>query len=158
MKSLLNILIITLITTLFCRAQKIDIEKVGGGHKFSQNGQVLTIDNLSSKLASNEEALRLINKAKSSATFVTILGYAGGGLIGYPLGTAIAGGKANWGIAGVGAGLLAIAFPIAAGADKKTKQAVELYNASLNPTSYLNAKPEINFVANANGIGFAMSF
>jgi hypothetical protein len=158
MKNLLSILIITLITTLFCQAQKIDIEKVGGGHKFSQNGQVLTIDNLSSKLASNEEALRLINKAKSSATFVTILGYAGGGLIGYPLGTAIAGGKANWGIAGVGAGLLAIAFPIAAGADKKTKQAVELYNASLNPTSYLNATPEINFVVNANGIGFAMNF
>jgi hypothetical protein len=158
MNNLLITMIIVFVSTTFCQAQKIDIEKVGGGHKFSQNGQVLTIDNLSSKLASNEEALRLINKAKSSATFVTILGYAGGGLIGYPLGTAIAGGKANWGIAGVGAGLLAIAFPIAAGADKKTKQAVELYNASLNPTSYFLSKSELNVVANANGVGLSISF
>lgn len=158
MKNILITMIIAFASTTFCLAQKIDIEKVGGGHKFSQNGVVLTMDNISSKVASNEESLRLINKAKSSATFATILGYAGGGLIGWPLGTAIAGGKANWGIAGIGAGLLAIAFPIAGGADKKTKQAVELYNASLNPTSYFHSKPELNVVANANGIGLSMSF
>lgn len=151
-------MIIAFASTTFCQAQKIDIEKVGGGHKFTQNGIVLTMDNLSSKVASNKESVRLINKAKSTATFVTILGYAGGGLIGYPLGTAIGGGKANWGIAGIGAGLLAIAFPIAAGADKKTKQAVELYNASLNPTSYLHTKSELNAVANAHGIGLSMRF
>ena len=158
MKNLLITMSVTLVSTIFCQAQKIEIDKVGGGHKFTQNGVVLTIDNLSSKVASNEESLRLINKAKSSATFATILGYAGGGLIGWPVGTAIGGGKANWGIAGIGAGLLAIAFPVAAGADKKTKQAVELYNASLNPTSYFNSKPELNVVANANGIGLSMRF
>lgn len=158
MKNLLLIMSVTLLSTVFCQAQKIDVEKVAGGHKFTQNGVVLTIDNLSSKVASNEESLRLINKAKSSATFATILGYAGGGLIGWPLGTAIAGGKANWGIAGIGAGLVAIAFPVAKGADKKAKQAVELYNASLNPTSYFQSKPELNVVANANGIGLSMRF
>lgn len=158
MKNVLITMIIALVGTTFCEAQKIDIEKVGGGHKFSQNGLVLTMDNLSSRVASNQESLRLINKAKTSVTFATILGYAGGGLIGWPVGTAIGGGKANWGIAGIGAGLLAIAFPVAAGADKKTKQAVELYNASLNPTSYIHSKPELNVVANANGIGLSMSF
>lgn len=158
MKNLLITTTIAFLFTTFCLVQKIDIEKVGGGHKFTQNGQVMTMDNLSSKMASNEESLRLINKAKSSATFATILGYAGGGLIGWPVGTAIGGGKANWGIAGIGAGLLAIAFPIAGGADKKTKQAVELYNASLNPTSYIQYRSELNVVANANGIGLSMSF
>lgn len=158
MKNLIITTTIAFLFTTFCLAQKIDIEKVGGGHKFTQNGQVMTMDNLSSKMASNEESLRLINKAKSSATFATILGYAGGGLIGWPVGTAIGGGKANWGIAGIGAGLLAIAFPIAGGADKKTKQAVELYNASLNPTSYIQYRSELNVVANANGIGLSMSF
>jgi hypothetical protein len=158
MKNILIIMIIAFASITFCQAQKIEIEKVGGGHKFTQNGQVLTIDNLSRKVASNEESLRLINKAKTSGTFATILGYAGGGLIGWPVGTAIGGGKANWGIAGIGAGLLAIAFPVAAGADKKTKQAVELYNASLNPTSFIHSKPELNVVANANGIGLSVSF
>jgi hypothetical protein len=99
-----------------------------------------------------------MNKAKTSGTFATVLGYAGGFLIGWPIGTAIGGGKANWGLAGIGAGILAIAFPVASGADKKTKQAVELYNASLNPTSYFQSKPELNVVANANGIGLAMRF
>jgi hypothetical protein len=158
MKNILITMIIAFVSIPFCQAQKIEIEKVGGGHKFTQNGQILTIDNLSRKVASNEESLRLINKAKTSGTFATILGYAGGGLIGWPLGTAIGGGKANWGIAGIGAGLLAIAFPVAAGADKKTKQAVELYNASLNPISFIHSKPELNVVANANGIGLSMSF
>lgn len=158
MKNIFITMISAFVMTTICQAQKIDIEKVGGGHKFSQNGQVLTIDNLSSKVASNEESLRLINKAKTSGTFATVLGYAGGFLIGWPIGTAIGGGKANWGVAGIGAGILAIAFPVASGADKKTKQAVELYNASLNPTSYFYSKPELNVVANANGIGLAMRF
>lgn len=151
-------MITVFVLTTFCQAQKIEIEKVGGGHKFTQNGVVLTIDNLSGKVSSNEESLRLIKKAKSAGTFATILGYAGGGLIGWPIGTAIGGGKANWGIAGIGAGILAIAFPVASGADKKTKQAVELFNASLNPTSYFQSKPELNVVANANGIGLSMRF
>lgn len=151
-------MIIAFVSTTIGLAQKIDIEKVGGGHKFTQNGANLTIDNLSSIVKSNEKSLRLINKAKSSASFATILGYAGGGLIGWPLGTAIGGGKANWGIAGIGAGILAIAFPIASGADKKIKQAVELYNSSLNPTYSLKYKPELNVVANANGVGLSVRF
>jgi hypothetical protein len=158
MKNFSITLIIAFVSTAFCLAQKIDIEKVPGGHKFSQDGVILTIDKLSSKVSSNKESLRLINKAKSTGTFVSVLGYAGGFLIGWPIGTAIGGGKANWGIAGIGAGILAVAFPIASGADKKTKQAVELYNASLNPTSYLKSKSEFNVVANANGIGLAIRF
>jgi hypothetical protein len=158
MKNIFITLISAFVMTTICQAQKIDIEKVGGGHKYSQNGVVLTMDNLPGKVASNKESLSLINKAKSSAKFVTVLGYAGGFLIGWPIGTAIGGGKANWGIAGVGVGILAIAFPIASGADKKINQAVELYNASLNPTSYFQSKPELNVVANANGIGLSMSF
>lgn len=49
-------------------------------------------------------------------TFLKIVAYAfaytGGALIGYTAGSAIAGNKANWAVAGIGAGLIGIAIPI----------------------------------------------
>jgi len=51
-----------------------------------------------------------------SPTFLRIVAYAlaytGGALIGYTAGSAITGNKANWAVAGVGAGLIGIAVPI----------------------------------------------
>jgi hypothetical protein len=41
-----------------------------------------------------------------------ILAYSGGFMVGYTLGTAIAGGDPNWGVAGIGAGLIVVAVPL----------------------------------------------
>jgi len=141
-----------------CVAQQIEMKKVFGGYKFMQNGENLTMSNLVKTMESNQKAFELIKKAQSNNTIASIIGFAGGGLIGWPIGAAVGGGDANWTLAGIGAGLIAVGIPISSSANRKAKQAVELYNSSLNSTSFYEFKPEFKVITNTNGIGFSMSF
>lgn len=142
----------------FCNAQKIEMEKIFGGYKYTQYGNEMTMRDLVKTMESNTQAFHLIKKAQSNNTLASIIGFAGGGLIGWPIGTALGGGEANWTLAGIGAGLVVVGIPISSSANKKTKQAVELFNSSLNSTSLYERKPEFKVIANGNGIGFSMNF
>lgn len=151
-------LIISIITLTICHAQKIEMEKVFGGYKYTQNGDNLSLSELTKTVKANTKSFQLIKKAKTKAVFGMILGGIGGGLTGYPIGTAIGGGEPNWTLAAIGAGCLAIALPLGNSADKNIKQSVELYNSSLNPSTFNNAKTEFKIIGNTNGIGLAMNF
>ncbi len=155
-----TILTLVLIITSFSliNAQKIDIEKVFGGFKYTQNEELISIGDLVTIMDNNTEALDILKKGRTNRSFAGVLGFAGGALIGWPIGTSLGGGDANWTLAGIGAGLVAISIPIATKSNKKINQAVELYNASLNGTSYNGFNPEFNVIANANGVGFSMNF
>lgn len=142
----------------FCNAQKIEIEKKFGGYKYTQNGEVMRMHDLADTMKANTEAFNLIKKAKSNTAIATAFSAIGGGLIGWPLGTAIGGGDANWTLAGIGAGLVGIAIPISSSANKKAKQAIDLYNASQNATAHHIFNPEFTVLANTNGVGLAVSF
>jgi len=158
MKKTILTLTFALVTLTFCNAQKIEMEKVFGGYKYTQNGKQMTMGDLVDAMESYQQAYELVKKAQSNNTLASIIGFAGGGLIGWPIGAAIGGGDANWTLAGIGAGLVAIGIPISSSANKKAKQAVELYNSSLNSTSFYKFKPEFKIMANGNGIGFSMNF
>jgi len=158
MRKTILTLIIAMLAIIFCNAQEIEIEKTFGGYKYSQNGNQMTMNDLVRTMEPNKEAYNLIKKAQSNNTLATIIGAVGGGLIGWPIGAAIAGGDANWTLAGIGAGLIVIGIPISSSANKKAKQAVELYNSSLNPTSFYEYKPEFKVIASGNGIGLTMNF
>jgi len=147
-----------LATFTFCNAQQIEMEKVFGGYKYTQNGTLMKMEDLGKTMKSNKKAFDLIKKAQSNNTIASIFGGAGGFLVGWPIGTALGGGEANWTLAKVGAGLIAIAIPFTSGANKNTKQAVELYNSSLNSTSFYEFKPEFKVIAKGNGIGLSMNF
>ncbi len=109
-------------------------------------------------MESNAKTSLLLKKAKSNGVFAVVLGGIGGGLIGYPVGTALGGGDANWTLAAIGAGVLAIGIPIANGANKKAKQAVDIYNSSIDDSVGYQFVPEFTIISNQNGIGFSMSF
>ncbi len=158
MKKITLTLTLVLITITFCNAQKIDIEKVFGGYKYTQNDELMSIGDLASIIKSNTSAFELMNKGRTNRSLAAVLGFAGGGLIGWPLGTSLGGGDANWTLAGIGAGLVIIGIPISSSANKKINQAVELYNASLNSTSCNEFKPEFKIIANVNGVGLSMNF
>ena len=108
-------------------------------------------------MKNNKEAFELIESAKSNQTWGMILGAAGGGLIGYPIGTAIGGGDPNWTIAGVGAALLVATIPIVKGFNKKTTKAVKLYNDDLLTTGS-KFSPKFNLNLKGTGIGLSMHF
>ena len=67
---------------------------------------------MSDMMKDNPEAYQYISKAKSTAGFANVLGFAGGFMIGWPIETALGGGKPNWILAGVGCGFLIITIPI----------------------------------------------
>ncbi len=159
MKRIILILSIALAAVISCNAQKIEMKKVfGGGYQYKQNDKRVTMNNLVKAMENNPTAYTLMKKAQSNTMLAAVTGGLGGALIGFPIGTAIAGGKANWTLAGIGAGLAAISIPISAKANKNARKAVELYNNSLDATAYKPSKTEFSIVANNNGIGLAITF
>ena len=108
----------------------VEIRKVFGGYQFYHEGKQIKLTQLEDLLRSNEQAYQQIKSSRSSRTISAILGYAGGFMIGWPLGTAIVGGKPNWALAGAGAGLAAVSIPISASANRKMKKAVSIYNST----------------------------
>lgn len=158
MKQTTLILLLVLTTCTLCKAQEIEMEKAFGGWKYSQEGRQLSMNELVNTMKSNQEAYDLIKKAKSNTTLASVFGGLGGALVGWPLGTALGGGDPNWVLAGVGAGLIVIGIPISVGANKKAKEAVGLYNASLNETSFYRHKPEFKINVKGTGLGVSMVF
>jgi hypothetical protein len=102
--------------------------KTSGGYKYNFDNKDLTITQLGEMMQKNLVATGYLKKAKSGSGFANVFGYAGGFLIGYPLGTLIGGGKANWTMFAVGCGLVVIAIPIVSTANRNLKKAVNAYN------------------------------
>jgi outer membrane lipoprotein SlyB len=147
-----------MLSITFCNAQKIDVEKVFGGYKYTYNDDLISIGDLAKIIESNTEAFELMKKGRTNRSLSGVLGFVGGGLVGWPIGTSIGGGNANWTLAAVGAGIIVVAIPIASRANKNINKAVELYNASVNPNASNRIKAEFNLIANTNGLGFSMNF
>jgi len=158
MKQQILALVIMFFSISFCNAQQIEAKKAFGGYKFYQNEKELNLSDLQQLMKNNNEALKYIKNAKTNTAFASIFGFAGGFMFGWPIGTAIGGGEANWSLAGIGVGVLGLSIPFITGANKNAKQAIELYNSSLKTVHHQKPKTEFSIISNANGFGISMSF
>lgn len=138
-------------------SDSITIKKIGSGAQYFQGQKLLKPAELSSILSINPQAAKALKSAQATRGLGAALGYAGGALIGYPLGTALAGGKPKWEMAGVGAVLALISFPIQKNAIKKTTTAVEIYNHGAK-TSALWEKTDLKLAFSPNGVGISFHF
>lgn len=157
MKKSITIIVFVLLTALQFNAQKIEINKVFGGYQFTQNDKTLTLSQMQDIMKENKEAFALVQSAKANQTWAMILGAAGGGLIGFPIGTAIGGGDPEWALAGAGAALIVATIPIVKGFNRKTKKAVDLYNATYYTSNY-QFKPSFNLNIKGTSLGLSMTF
>jgi len=107
-------------------------------------------------MQNNTVALEYLKSAKGNSGFANVLGYAGGFLIGYPIGTAIGGGKPNWMLAAIGCGLIVIDIPILSSANKNVRKAVNAYNHEGMASRV--EKYDIRLGMNQNGMGLAFRF
>ncbi len=135
----------------------ISLVKGPGGMRFYKDWHEITMNQLIMKIKPNDKAYQLLNSARSSYTWGSILAYSGGFLIGYPIGAAISGKKPVWAMAGIGAGLVLLSIPIYRNYIKKTEQAIDTYNRGLQTTSFWD-KNELNFSFTENGIGVTLNF
>jgi len=130
--------------------------KKGFGTVFMHKGKRLTTRQLSDRVKENPEAFKLMSKAKSNQAIGSVFGFAGGFLVGWPLGTAIGGGDPNWTLAAVGAGLIGVSIPFNAAYNKHATNAVHIYNEGLRKTS--SRKVQFNMGVSYNRVGLKMNF
>jgi len=139
------------------RSDTIQIRKRGGGYQFYMDEKKLNSRELKQALKPSERASRELRSAKFSAAMASVFGYAGGFMVGWPLGTAIAGGKPMWALAGAGAGLIAVSIPFSLSANKKMRRAVHTYNNGSSPAAFRN-RGALHFKTTGNGAGLAFLF
>jgi len=126
------------------------------GVVFLQNGQRLTPRKLLQITASNPEAHREMKAAKGNYDAGAIFSFAGGFLVGWPLGTAIGGGDPNWTLAAVGAGLIVTSIPFSATYSKQSRKAVEIYNDGLRQAAA--GSVEVRLGRTPNGLGLVVNY
>lgn len=126
------------------------------GVVFIQNGQKLMPRQLLGITAANPESYKEMKIAKTNYDVGTVFGSAGGFLIGWPIGTAVAGGEPEWLLAAVGAGLIAISIPFSTSYSKHAKKAVVIFNNGLKQSGH-NA-PEVRLGLTYGGIGVKVTF
>jgi hypothetical protein len=158
MKTLFTLCFSLLFTVqLFAQTRVDSIEvKKGFSTTFRQNGRNLTPKQLQEITQSNPEAKKEMQLAQSKNVVASILGTAGGALIGWPVGAALGGGEPNWTLAGVGAGLVAIGIPFSASYVKHATKAVQLYNGGQMQSSVPKLDVKLGFTG--NGLGLNMKF
>jgi hypothetical protein len=138
-------------------SDSIQLKKVFGGYQFFQNNKRITVSNMVSIMEPNEKAYKQIKEAQSTNVIATIIGGVGGFMLGWQLGTAIAGGDPNWAMAGVGGGLIVVSIPISQKFNRQVKGAVDTYNGGFRGSSMLEY-PELNFGTTSTGIGLTFNF
>lgn len=155
-----------LLTTVFCCtifavfsqsvSDTIEIKKAFLGTVFRQNGENLKLKNLLAITKSNPDAYGYMKKARNKNTVGSVFAGVGGFLIGYTIGTAIAGKDPQWAIAGAGAGLVGAGLLFSVDAGKNARKAVQTYNQGLQNNNAGTMKIEAGFAG--NGLGVRLAF
>jgi len=159
----MKIKLLTLLVFCIClsasgqnRLDSIQVKKRPLGTVFMMNGMYLIPRQLTDMSRSYPDAFAEMKKARANLGAMSVFSYAGGFMIGWPIGTALAGGKANWTLAGVGAAFVLLSIPFANGYTNHAKNAVRIIN---NRRGYsMLAPPQYRFSFTGSGIGLQVRF
>ncbi|MEI7503652.1 MAG: hypothetical protein WCJ61_10250 [Paludibacter sp.] len=106
----------------------IQITKISSGYKFMYKGENLSMDRLGVLSNKNATSAKYYSQAKGTSGLLLVMSYVGGGLIGYPIGTFLGGGKPYWNLAIAGCGILVISLPIISSVNNNLLKAANAYN------------------------------
>lgn len=131
-KLILSFIFCSVITSVSAQSTNgnLEMHKSFWGVKFQQDGRELKPREVQKILSGDPEALAEIKKARTNYGVASGLAFTGGFLIGYPIGTALAGGDPEWGLAAGGAGALLLAIPFGSGFRKHAQSAITIYNGT----------------------------
>lgn len=142
MKNLLSLLLFILFFSTSGLAQEIKAFKTFGGVRFEMDTITLGLNQVLEIVKENPAAYAELKRAKTNYNTAGVLGFAGGILIGLPVGTAIAGGSPEWGLAAGGAALLLTSIHFTHAYRGRTLQALDIYNAKFKSS---RIRPEFQF-------------
>ncbi len=136
----------------------IQIIKLNRNYSYEQNSHVLNYQEIKEILKADKEATRYLKSAKLSNDISTALRWAGGFLIGYPIGGLIAGKKVNTSMLTVGIGFLVIDIPVSIAVKKNLFKSISVYNDHKNATGLIDNDYDLQMGITQNGIGFTFKF
>jgi hypothetical protein len=111
------------------QAQDILMYKTFGGVRFERDSLVISPRQVQSILWENAIASEKFRKARLNSSVSAVLGFAGGVLIGIPVGTAIiGGGDPEWGFALGGAALIGVSIPFNRAFKRNAQDALDIHN------------------------------
>jgi hypothetical protein len=122
------LLFLTLVIHTGIQAQDIVMYKTFGGVRFERDSMVISPRQVQSILWEDALASEIFRKARVNSSVSAVLGFAGGVLIGIPVGTAIIGGDPEWGFALGGVGLIGISIPFNRVFQRKAQEALDIHN------------------------------
>ena len=134
----------------------LQMEKKFDGPRFYSGGHVLKPKEVLPYMANNDEAYSAFKKAKSNHDAAGVFGFIGGAMIGYPLGTAIAGGNPEWGLAAGGVGFVLLSLPFSHAFSKHAIHAFDLYSQS-NAQTILKPKLYVGHIRGSS-LGIIVKF
>ena len=137
--------------------EPIEYKEIFLGYEFYRAGQTIDINTMKSIMSGDPEAYPVIKSAKALYATGNVLSFIGGGFIGWPVGTALGGGEPEWGLAIIGAGIVAVALPVAYAGSQKAKEAADIYNYGLGITHRPGVQWQVGVTA-SGGFGVAMTF
>jgi hypothetical protein len=158
MKQIITILLILITSGLFAQTSpgKITRHSNFWGYYYKIDGTKVKTPIVESNLKTYDKAYNYYKKGQSNLLASSILGAAGGVLIGWPLGTWIAGGNPNWTLAYVGLGLTIVSIPIESAFRKNNNKALMLYNEQQFRSN--NTQTSLQLRGTSNGIGLVWGF
>ncbi len=126
------------------------------GIVFRQNGKDISRKQFLKLIEQDEAAKSEIQVARQNSDAANVFSFAGGFCVGYTVGKFIAGGKPDFLMAEIGAGLIVVSIPFSIAYYRHAKNAVEYYNEGLKRS--LSSKPDFNLGLNTNGMGITVRF
>lgn len=122
-------------------SQEIKAYKTFGGVRFERDTVTLGLNQVLDIVKENPKAYAELKRAKLNYNAAGVFGFAGAVLIGFPVGTAIAGGDPEWGLAAGGAALIIASIPFTSAFRGHTMEALDIYNNK----NISRIKPEFQF-------------
>lgn len=151
MKKMLMCLLVV-ISIQGATAQELTMYKTFGGVRFEYDSTIVSPRQVSEILSIDPVAEDDFKKARMNSGVAGVLGFAGGFLLAFPLGTAVAGGVPEWGLAAGGAVLLLASLPFNRTFKIRAGTALDHYNKGRS-TSRLST-PEVN----VTGLGLRVTW
>jgi hypothetical protein len=110
------------------QAQDIVMYKTFGGVRFERDSMVISPRQVQSILWEDALASEKFREARVNSSVSAVLGFAGGVLIGIPVGAALIGSDPEWGFALGGAGLIGLSIPFNRVFQRKAQEALDIHN------------------------------
>ncbi|MBZ9652243.1 hypothetical protein [Psychroflexus montanilacus] len=151
------LLLLVLISSLGF-SQDISVSQNFWGYEFKQGDQELSWSELLEETEVYPESYDLIKRAQSQNTLSSIFGFAGGALVGIPIGQTISSADPNWVLAIVGGALITVAVPLTSSSKRNLEDGVSRYNSSTKTSLRKEIQPEVSLIGNANGLGITLRF